>query len=242
MSKFYLLLMMVAMSALAEVPNPTPDELRLDFRFEQSPSFDDKIDQTAQYRHRFTPWLEVEGALRMSQTLIKLQGVQYKLQADFPILSFFSLSSRLTQSSFISPGFSTTHAAFLGSFDVPILNGWHFLLSGGYYFRFIHLQNALPVPFFDSSFSERHWMALIGTSIGLSDRLKLYGWIASYESLDIFNFHNPYGSLSVHYRPHDGWEYMIYARHRILLGFGRRDAFLAGVGMMIPIEPLFAQN
>lgn len=239
MSKLFFALIFAATSAFAEVPNSPIDELRLDLRFEQSPSFDDKLDETAQYRRRFQPWLEVEGALRMSQTLLKLQGVQYKLQADFPLLSFFSLSARLTQSSFISPGFSTTHAAFLGNFDVPIFSGWHFLLSGGYYFRFIHLQNALPIPFFDSSFSERHWMALIGTWVGLSDHFKLYGWMATYESLDIFNFNNPYGSLSLHYKPTNGWEYMAYARHRILLGFGRRDALLVGVGMTIPIEPLF---
>ena len=238
MSKRLLALFLLCLSARAEIPDAPPGDLRMDFRFEQSPSYDDKIDETLQYRHRLKPWLEVEGALRMAQTLVKLQAIQYKAQADFPLLSFFSLSSRFTQSSFISPGFSTTQLGLVANFNVPLLPGWRWYLSAGYFFRFAHLQNALPVPFIDSSFMERHWMALVGTSIALSEHWKLHGWAATYESLDIFNFHNPYGALSVHYRPKGNWEYIAYARHRILLGFGRRDAFMAGVGLMIPLDSL----
>lgn len=211
------------------------DRLQLDLRLETGPTIDDKVDETLNYRHAWFTHLETEGAVRIAQSGLGMSALQYKAEVVAPLLaSWVTLIGRFTHSSYFDPGLSFTHLAGLVRLRAP-LGPAEIFLAGGKFKRFTRLAGSSPAPTFDGSFSESDWLALIGARVGIGETLSAQAWLANYDGVDCFNFHNPGVQLAVTYLLTPDLVVSVFSRYKILLGFGRRDTLLFGAGLNLPL-------
>jgi len=211
------------------------DRPRFELRFESATAFDSKLDETVRYAHVFFPWLEAEAALRLAQTGFNLSAMQYQGEIRFPFLSFFAISTRLNHSSYFSAGFSSTNWGIKAELHGKLFF-WEPFIEGGWYHRFNRLSGTSPLPTFDGSFSENHFMLMVGNHFQLTDSLRLSAFAGTFETIDIFNLNNPYGQIGLTYQPEPNLTVTLFSRYRMLLGFGRRDSWLWGAGLSLPLE------
>lgn len=210
-------------------------QLSLDGRFEAQNTFRDLSTWTALYSPEPVLGLKLTGAARFSHSVRDIENLSYGLEVALPLLSFFEISSRLSNENWLNSTTAQTHFLFLGHLSISPFSFWNLFVRGGWYKRNVRLNRPYFFPTLaGSSYSEHDFAVSFGTEIAWTDSLATQFKVATFEELSVYNLNNPFiqGQFSYLTSP-NGWKWTVYSRYRLLLGFGRMDSFTAGVNLVL---------
>jgi hypothetical protein len=209
------------------------DELSADLRYTASSALRNTCEVTGDYTHSSFPWLGFDFAARVATSVQDLDRLEYKAEARFPLLSFFTPSVRLLHL------YRFNESVAASTLLVTLETSWRFapslrvFASVAWYERFTLLSEALIVPTLPRNHVHDHDL---GTVFGIEgdpvDSWRVIVKAGTYEELEVYNLNNPYLGVDLVYHPQaEHWNAMLFARYRVFLGFGRLDAFTFGFGM-----------
>lgn len=211
-------------------------DLRLEMRYGDYPARPNLVDQTALYATSLTSWLRGEFGARFSESALNLQSFEYKAEVQTTLISFFSLGVRLENSWYTADGTGSTNFLFRANLHGTPFRWLYLHATGGWYERFTTLNGFALFPTFSRDTADHDFAVMAGWEVRPEDNWGVGGMIATFEAINTFNFNNPYAQLSARYfAGEDIGEIYLYARYRLLLGFGRLDEFLVGVGWKVPL-------
>lgn len=208
-------------------------QLNLDGRFEAQNTSRDLTTFTALYSPEPILGFRWTGSGRLSNSTRDLETLAYGLGAALPLLSFFEISARLSNESWLNSTTAQTHFLFLGNFSVSPFSFWNFFVCGGWYKRNVRLNKPYLIPTLaGSSYSEHDFAVSFGTELSWNESLKTLVKVATFEELSVYNLNNPFIQGQFTYSPSPtGWKWTLYSRYRLLLGFGRMDSFTTGLNL-----------
>jgi hypothetical protein len=230
------LAVLLLFSVSANALDPATDRsLHLDLRMAVSKTQRDYLEQTAIYNRPWLPWLDSEFGVRTSQSAFRFENFEYKGEMIFRPVSFGSINLRVFHSNFISDGMGQTQIqARINLFAEPF--SWiGFFGSFGWY----HEWTTLTFPVFITLSTEnmdQDFVAGVGFWNHLYENFSQRVEIATFDSMQTLRLNNPYLKWTLQYEWKNQINFFLYARYRILLGFGRLDEFLTGVGTQIPLS------
>lgn len=221
----------------AVVQAETSDQFKATVRFHSSRSQDSFVDETAYYQRAFAPWLGSEFGVRLSHTVPEiLRGFDYKGEIQLRPIPFFYLGTRFAQRNYLPESTSASQLLFTANLDGDIFPFLGFFGSFGYFFRFPLLNKSTILPNFRASYTEKHFAFQFGFRIYPSDSLILSTRLATYDEMDVFNLQNPFFQGDLEYLlAGDSLSATMQFRYSLLLGFGRMDEWMLGVGVKIKL-------
>ncbi len=209
------------------------DDVRFDVRYASEVTRDNLFDETVEYQKPLLPWLKGDAAVRLSESFFAIRTFEYKAEGEVPVTSFLGAHLRLNTVSYLPEGMGSTQLLFYlrGQTSVGPVS---LHLSLGFWERFISITSIPILVTFSRSYPDSDFAVDFGVHVQLTPRIGIETNLATFESIDVFNLHNPFVLLSADYTPKDKpWKVFLYARDRILLGFGRRDELLFGLGYQL---------
>ncbi|MBI4405725.1 MAG: hypothetical protein HY537_16325 [Deltaproteobacteria bacterium] len=233
--KFLALIFATLLTSKSLALNPRLD---LQLGYHAMSTLPNRVTQTALYSRTLFPWVDGEFGVRLGESAFDLNHFDYKGELTWRALSFFSVTGRLSQSNRLTDSMSVTQALIRGQLDVWPFDFMGFFVSFGWYKRFHSLTKLTILPTFSGAFYDTDMAASIGLRIQPTALIATVIDLSTIEEIDIFNLANPFLRIRAAYEPKPGGlKWTAFARYRILLGFGRLDEFMMGLGCEIPLEP-----
>ena len=213
------------------------NSLTLDSRFEYQNVQNDLGVFSATYQPAPRWGLEFETSGRFSLSKKDLENWSYSLGTVLPLFSFVSTSMRLSQENWLGSSTAVSTLLFLLQFQSRPLSSIRLFLQGGWYRRFVTLNNAHFLPgFWGSNYSEHDFAVALGTEIRWSPSLTSQAKVATLEEISVFNLNNPFIEAAVAYWPTESISWSLYSRYHLLLGFGRMDSLKVGLALKMPLS------
>ena len=184
-----------------------------------------------------SPWLglKYKAGVRLAHSMKDLETLGYGIETSYPLLNFFEPTLRLSTENWLNSTTAITHLLFLGSLKFRLFDFMRVFMEGGWYQRFVRLNRPYFLPaFFGGNYTEHDFALNFGTEILWSEQLTTLFKVATFEELSVYNLNNPYLQGQFSYTPDSSktlWS--VYARYRLLLGFGRMDSFTVGLNYTI---------
>lgn len=209
-------------------------QLDLNARYEASSSNRDVAAQTVLFQTEVIPELTAKTGVRLSRVWADTHALDYAVGAGYQPVDFFSLETRLNHAQRFRAGTSSSHLVLLASVH-PRLASVTVFLRTGWYERFLSLRE-VSVPFFSSSAREHDWIGAFGFVLPLAETWRFQAQIATFEEISVFNLNNPFLEARVA-RDVEDWKVTLEAffRYQLLLGFGRWDRLVGGLGIRFSI-------
>jgi hypothetical protein len=215
----------------------TEENLRLEVRYGAFTSRANQLDQTLLYSRKLTPWLLGEVGARVGEIAWGIQTIEYKGDLEVPITDFASVSLRLAHSWYPISGAGSTHLLFRGNLHCEVTSWFSLFGSFGWYERFAGLGGITVTPRLWRDTADHDFAMMAGGELRVSETIGLVGSLATFESINTFNLNNPYLQAAVKYGSRDDFgELYAFTRYRLLLGFGRMDEFMIGVGLKLRLD------
>lgn len=186
-------------------------------------------------------WLELDLAARFSLAVFSFESLDYMAEARIPFLyKIFHVDLRLFHTNRLAENFSETTWFLKTGFDFMPVSfaglfidfGWLFRLNSFSIITWIPSWRTSGLLDFDLGFR-------MGLRIVPSEKLKFEATMASFEEMDVYNLHNPFFQLKAFYTLKEDITPFAYFRYKILLGFGRMDNWLLGLGLKISTDKIF---
>jgi hypothetical protein len=215
----------------------TMDTFRATLRYHASRVQDNYLDETFYYQRQFKPWLDSEFGVRLAQNGRELlRAFDYKAELYAAPLSFLNFGARAAQRNLLQESTSSTQLLFTLNLHQHIFSGLKVFGTFGYFFRFPLLNKATIIPTFRSSFTERDVAFTFGVTAYPSENFNLSARFSTYDEMEVFNLQHPYFQLDGEYLL-DGNAIALLAqfRYHVLLGFGRMDEWMFGVGIRLKL-------
>lgn len=205
------------------------DQLAWELRSRFSPSQEDALAMASRFDAQREPWRWALGAQVALSSRIVQRG-DYLAEAGYAPLPGLLASLRLSHTMFPVDGVAATHAVIRGGFDVTPLSFLGVSGAFGWYERFGGLSGASLVPFSRAGVRDHDFVVAFGLRIhAVAD-----GWgavqMGTFDDYEVYNLNSPYVQLAWHHRLTGTLRLRTYARYRLLLGFGRPDEILVGIG------------
>jgi hypothetical protein len=203
----------------------------VDLRYTAASTQTNFIDETFAFQTRFSPWLEGNFAARLAESAWEVESFSYQGDLAWTPLKFFSLHARLAHSNLLPDSIELTHLLGYARLDTTLWDRLELYAAAGWYERFALLSKVLVLPTFRNSYREHDWAGALGFRWQFIDDWWFGGQASTFEEIDVFNLNNPFLQAGLEFRPLPGVITTLYGRYQILLGFGRLDSFLIGLGL-----------
>jgi hypothetical protein len=203
--------------------------LELNARYHATTTFLNTIDSSALIAYPLAENIFIEGGARIAFSRLDFESFEYKAEISTRLWGFLKPSIRFQQDFLFSDTLSLSHFLFAVRLEGRPFSWLNIFITPAWYKRFTHLNKVAFFPTVRSSYTEHDFAGAIGVEAG-DENWKAITQIATFEEISIYNLNNPFAELRL-IHPISGIEWSAFFRYQILLGFGRLDSFLAGVGV-----------
>jgi hypothetical protein len=185
-------------------------------------------------------WMELDLGGRMSLAAFSFESLDYMAEARVPFLKIFHVDLRLFHTNRLAENYSESTYLIKTGFDWMPFSSAGLFIDFGWLFRLNSLNIITWIPSWRTSGLLDFDIAFrMGLRIAPSDNLRFEASFATFEEMEVYNLHNPFFQLKALCKWQDDIVPFAYFRYKILLGFGRLDNWLAGVGIKIATEKIF---
>lgn len=212
--------------------------IQYDLRYQALSSQINQLTPQAIYSTPVIGRVQAELGSNLSLSSRNIQQFSYKGELSFSPLDWFALKTRLSHAVFFPE--HTSMGSFLATakLDVPIFSFFGFFGSFGWYERLSYISELTAFPLLQSSdFTDHDFAFTFGIRISPARRWSGDLFIGTYDEMEVFRLNNPYFQATVNYQYSSLISLQTHFRYRILLGFGRLDEFMFGVGLRMSLSP-----
>lgn len=222
----------------AAVASAQKDLLALQLRYHSFLSQNNTVDETAFYFHDINDWLQLELAARLGESGFNISSFSYKGDLVANYLYVLQTRVRVNATNSLLDGTGTTTPMAIQYVRGKLFGVVELFAGIGWQFRFTTLSGAPIFPALTAGgMDDQGYVADIGFGIFPIEEFSFYANLSSYEEIAIFNIHNPFVRVEFDYlQKPQGITYSLIGRYRILLGFGRMDDLMIGVGVKVPMS------
>lgn len=205
-------------------------DYELDLRHELNRSMPNLVQQSAVWRGDLS-WSTVRVGARLSESWIGVDRVSYFGEWKAEPVSFFHALVRLQQTARLGQSGSTSAIA-VGGLCVPT-HSVTFCAEFGVLRRLWQLAGTAWLPLvYSTSVSEWDAVAQLYWRFRWSERWWTAVQLASYESVEIYNIHNPFLQVTVgRIELLENVDVMGFGRYQVVLGFGTLGTWTTGIGL-----------
>lgn len=202
-------------------------------QFLYSPVESDAVAQGGSYSTMLTRYLYTKLGARIASSAWQLDRVEYAGTLSYFPVTWFSVSTRITQRSLLSTGSGASDLLTTGRLDKDFFSFLGAFVEFGWYERWIHLRTKPILPALSSvSARDRDLAARFGLRIIPIQPLAVTISAGTIEDILVFNLNNPFMELRTTFHARD-WEIFAFSRYKLLLGFGRLDELCLGLGVTV---------
>lgn len=182
--------------------------------------------------------LRLQGVARLSTSSKDLETLGYGASVSLPLIPLIELSVRLSNENWLSSTTSMSHLLFLAQLRTNLFSSLELFITGGWYKRFVKLNKPYLLPnLVGSDFTEHDFALALGTQVFWTPELSTLFKVATFEELSVYNLNNPFVQGQISFTPGTkSGTWSLYARYRLLLGFGRMDSLTLGLSYNFQTE------
>lgn len=222
-----------AVSALLVAHAAAGAQLQFESRYSHSPIEPDSLTQATAYEGHPNEWTTAAFAARFVTTTQTVERIEYAGALSLFPWRGLSFNARLIQRSFGPLGSGITDLMASARLETPVHWPIGAFVEAAWFERWILLWGPQLAPvFMNSSVRDHDFAALFGIHILPNRSLLITLCAGTIEQIAVYNFNNPYMEARTTYRA-PGWDFFVFTRYKILLGFGRLDELTAGIGVRL---------
>ena len=208
-------------------------QFQLESRYSHSPIEADSLTQATAYEGRPNEWTTAAFAARFVTTAWEVERIEYAGALSFFFWRGLSFNTRLIQRSIGPLDSGITDLMASVRLQTPLHWPIGAFVEAAWFERWIVLWGPQLAPIFiNSSVRDHDFAARFGIHILPVRSLLITLCAGTIEEIAVYNFNNPYMEARTTYRA-PGWDLFVFARYKILLGFGRLDELAAGIGVRL---------
>jgi hypothetical protein len=223
--------------ARAKGDTTSTNSLRLDTRYEALYATKNRVHQSIWLRHTLLAPLDAEVTIRSTTTTTHpLDTLSFRVGLVYKPMSFLTLQTGWSQHAHFADSFGRTSLSGIALLHTPQWSHFNLFMGAGWYKQFARLSASSVLPILDASVDHDFWLLFLGAEVTLSSEWKSHLYLSNWESIEIYNLHNPFAEVALRWTGFKPFEIQGYFRYQVFLGFGRRDSLTFGVALNVPLS------
>lgn len=216
--------------------NAKAASFQYDMRYHDSLLLANTVTPSGLYMSAILPNVPYDLGARAHLSDGGLARMDYQGEISYYPLSWAYASLRLTHNMLVSSKANFTNILGVVGFNTNDAYIVSVFGSFGMYARFFDVSGLTPMPsLFSPSTKDTHFAMTFGLRVSPLNRWWTQLSVGTYDEFEAFNLNNPFFFASISHQLEANLRVRAYARYKILLGFGRLDELMFGVGASMSI-------